>query len=132
MKMICTGHSLGAAIAAIGAISTKIFFPKLSILVHNYGQPRVGNKQFADFMSTKLDGIYRVVHNKDIVPHAPPDLPEFNYHHAAYEIFFNEDLTVYKTCNSSGEDITCSNKFFPKYERSDHDHYFMHISQVQC
>lgn len=53
-------------------------------------------------MSEKLDGIYRVVHNKDIVPHAPPDLPGFGYHHPPYEVFFNLDLSSYKVCNESG------------------------------
>ena len=130
--MVCTGHSLGAAIAAISALSTKFFFPSLHVTLHNYGQPRVGNKPLANFMMKKIDAIYRVVHNKDLVPHLPPHLPEFNYHHAAYEIFFNEDLSVYKTCNSSGEDSTCSDKFFPNYDPNDHDHYFMYISKVQC
>ena len=98
--MVATGHSLGAAISALCAISIKILFANMRVQLHNYGQPRAGNKQFADFMAKKLDGgIYRVVHNKDAVPHLPPDLPEFNYHHSAYEVFFNEDLSVYKVCN---------------------------------
>ena len=74
-SILTTGHSLGAALAAIAAIELKQFFPQTKVRVHNFGQPRVGNKKLADYMSSKLDGIYRVVHNKDLVPHAPPDLP---------------------------------------------------------
>ncbi len=83
-------------------------------------------------MAKKLDGIYRVVHNKDLVPHVPFDLPGFDYHHPGYEVFFNSDLSVYKVCNISGEDKSCSNKFFPDFDPNDHDHYFIFISQTKC
>ena len=55
MKTICTGHSLGAAIAAISALSLKIFFPSQHVTIHNYGQPRIGNKPFSNFMAKKVD-----------------------------------------------------------------------------
>lgn len=84
-----TGHSLGGAIAAICAIAVKIHFKNLNVQIHNFGQPRVGNNKLVQFMTDKLDGIYRVVHNKDIVPHLPPDLPGFDYQHTPHEIFFN-------------------------------------------
>ena len=45
--MIATGHSLGAAIAAICAIQTKILYNSIKVELHNYGQPRVGNKKLA-------------------------------------------------------------------------------------
>ena len=83
-------------------------------------------------MDKKLDKIFRLVHNKDLVPHLPPNLPEFNYHHPAYEVFLNDDCSEYKVCNDSGEDKTCSNKFFPNYDTNDHDHYFIYISHTQC
>lgn len=98
--------------------------------VHNFGQPRIGNIELSKFMGEKLDGIIRMVHNKDIVPHLPPDM--LDYHHPPYEVFFNEDLSSYKVCSSSGEDKSCSDKFFPNYDPNDHDHYFVYISQTQC
>jgi hypothetical protein len=131
-KIVTTGHSLGAAIAAICAIEMKYAFPSRKVQIHNFGQPRVGNIKLSDHMAEKLDGIYRVVHNKDIVPHAPPDLPGFDYHHPPHEVFFNSDMSSFKVCDATGEDITCSNKFFPLYDPNDHDHYFIYISQVKC
>jgi len=41
----------------------------------------------AQFLSTRVDSIYRVVHNRDLVPHLPPEALE--YHHPAYEVFFD-------------------------------------------
>lgn len=37
-------------------------------------------------------------------------------------------MQTYKVCNDSGEDPTCSNKYFPNYNRDDHDFYFFAIS----
>ena len=42
-SFITTGHSLGAALAAICAIKIKIKFPAMNVQIHNFGQPRVGN-----------------------------------------------------------------------------------------
>lgn len=39
--------------------------------MHNFGQPRIGDANLAHFIYSKLDGIFRVVHNKDLVPHVP-------------------------------------------------------------
>lgn len=54
------------------------------IEVHSYGAPRIGNVQLSKHVNNKINDIYRVVHNKDLVPHLPPDLPEFDYHHSAF------------------------------------------------
>ena len=45
--MITTGHSLGAAIAAVCAIEVKILFNSMKVELHNFGQPRIGNKKLA-------------------------------------------------------------------------------------
>ncbi len=34
-------------------------------------------------------------------------------------------MKSYKICNDSGEDISCSNKFYPNYNPSDHDVYWI-------
>ncbi len=71
-KIISTGHSLGAAISLIAGLEIKLKYgAKYIVEVHNFGQPRVGDANLAQFMKTKLNGIFRVVHYKDIVPHVP-------------------------------------------------------------
>ena len=71
------------------AIELKSQFPSKDVYVHNFGQPRLGNARFSSYIKGKLQGIIRVVHNKDLVPHVPPK-PVFEYHHPPYEVFFNE------------------------------------------
>lgn len=97
--------------------------------VHNFGSPRIGNEKLAAHLREKISTIYRVVHNKDIVPHLPP---EGEYKHPATEIFFDKEMANYKVCSESGEDKTCSNQFFPNYDPNDHDLYFVYISQTKC
>jgi hypothetical protein len=104
----------------------------LNIEVHTFGSPRVGNVNLAKFINNKIENIYRVVHNKDIVVHYPPDVDGFNYKHSAYEIFFNSDMTSYKTCSPSGEDGSCSNQYFPAYNLEDHHYYFGIIDEPEC
>jgi hypothetical protein len=36
-------------------------------------------------------------------------------------------MKTYTVCNDSGEDPSCSNKFYPNYNPNDHDFYFMSI-----
>jgi len=48
----------------------------------------------------KVDAIYRVVHNRDLVPHVP--FTPLNYAHSAFEIFFDPEMKNYTVCNSSG------------------------------
>ena len=71
-KIIGAGHSLGAALSIIGALEIKMKYgTKYEVEAHNFGQPRVGNANLAQFMKTKLNGIFRVVHYQDLVPHVP-------------------------------------------------------------
>jgi len=56
-----TGHSLGAALAHLAALSlTKAGFQTSMI---NFGQPRVGDKSFAAFSQKVLPNQWRVVHH---------------------------------------------------------------------
>lgn len=84
----------------------------------------------AQFLSTRVDSIYRVVHNRDLVPHLPPEALE--YHHPAYEVFFDQAMDSYVICNSSGEDKTCSNKYSPEYSVADHGFYFLDLGSLKC
>ena len=107
----------------------KAKFNKKTV-AHHFGGPRIGNAAMAQYVKTKVDAIFRVVHNKDIVPHLPPE--SFEYHHSPVEIFWDEHFTKYEVCNDSGEDKNCSNKFFPDYSAGDHDIYFIPLSSLKC
>eukprot|EP00755_Sulcionema_specki_P024945 Sspe_Gene.82218::Locus_53875_Transcript_1_2_Confidence_0.400_Length_1173::g.82218::m.82218 len=72
----------------------------------NYGCPRVGNTAFAGwYMKTVTHSEYRMVHDKDIVPHLP--LEDMGFHHVGREVWEMKNKT-YVMCDGSGEDPTCS------------------------
>jgi predicted lipase len=62
---------MGAALSIIAGLRLKAKFNK-KITVHNYGCPRVANAALAQYINSRVDTIYRVVHNKDLIPHLPP------------------------------------------------------------
>jgi len=68
-KVKTTGHSLGAALAHLAALA--LIKEGLVVSLINFGQPRVGDKNFATFSQFTLGDQWRVVHHKDIVPHTP-------------------------------------------------------------
>jgi len=80
-NLYITGHSLGAAMAVIAA--ARIFtshyaaWQPLVRGVYTYGQPSVGDKNFADEFQSRFS-LFRHVFRDDVVPHLPPsDLGAF-------------------------------------------------------
>ena len=83
IKVVCTGHSLGAALATLCAARIDAHE------IYTFGSPRVGNRDFVKELSK--DGIkhYRFVNNNDIVTKVPfalmmykhcGELQYINYH----------------------------------------------------
>ncbi len=74
-NLYITGHSLGAAMAVIAA--ARIYandyadWQELVRGVYTYGQPAVGDADFARHYEPRLP-LYRHVYGYDIVPHLPP------------------------------------------------------------
>mgnify|MGYP001997390787 CR=1 FL=1 len=70
-RIIFTGHSLGGALATIGALEFAIAYPDRDVVCVTYGSPRVGSKGFKEQFDRMVDLSYRFVNERDIVPHAP-------------------------------------------------------------
>jgi len=70
-KVIVTGHSYGAGTGQL--LAMELEREGINVEIYNYGQPRVGDKKYAGFVNTKINNYWRVTHNKDIVPHFPPN-----------------------------------------------------------
>ena len=115
-----TGHSLGAAEAVLCVTDLRLqgYKPEM----WNFGLPRVGDEKFSKWFdaATKANNqtVYRMVNQKDLVPHVPP-ADDF-FHHIALEVWRTENKT-YIVCDGSGEDKNCS-RSLPVTERSVNDH----------
>jgi predicted lipase len=70
-KLVITGHSLGGAMAVLCSLDMKEIHGKVDY-VYTYGQPRVGNQNFANFYQTQIANAFRVINYADMVPHVPP------------------------------------------------------------
>lgn len=69
-----TGHSLGASLASLASLSMMYNFKNNAVVLYNYGSPRTGNIQFADFHDTSFPFVngqptaFRSTHQTDGVP----------------------------------------------------------------
>jgi len=76
-----TGHSLGGALAVLAASRVT----DRSFSVYTFGQPRVGDAEFATACQARFGRRYfRFVHGRDIVPRVPPFTP--GYRHFGWEV----------------------------------------------
>lgn len=129
--VVVTGHSLGAALAVLAALDIGCDAgpgrtPRDHVAVYNYGSPRLGNPEFAStVIATPKVTLFRHTHWKDVIPHLPPD-EILGYHHAATEMFLQEDWDghTYTVCDGSGEDPKCSDQFDYPDSVDDHLSYF--------
>jgi len=105
-----TGHSLGGAIAILTQMD--LIKAGYGATMINFGQPRVFDKQAADFVRSLTSYSYRVVHHKDIVPHNPTSDFPVSFYHTATELYQDKDVTTVRVCNAlDGEDKNCSDQF---------------------
>ncbi|EQC29814.1 hypothetical protein SDRG_12360 [Saprolegnia diclina VS20] len=68
--VICTGHSLGGALATIAAMELALKRPSLRVAMYNYGSPRVGNHAFQELFNATMPA-FRVINDGDIVTQYP-------------------------------------------------------------
>ena len=95
-----TGHSLGAALAHVGAVDLyNNGIPVASSIT--FGSPRTGNQAFSKYY-TKTGGLqWRVTHYRDPIVHLPPNT--FGaFTHVPTEYFFYKKMGLaYKECDGS-------------------------------
>jgi hypothetical protein len=128
-----TGHSLGAAVSILAAmdIITSI---TADVTVYNFGEPRVGNPMFAAWAASQLQAgmQFRVTHQRDPVPHVPPE--DFGFLHCPHELWYDNDGdTQYSNCNDSptAEDPACSDSVIP-FGIDDHLLYLGICTECTC
>lgn len=72
-RIVATGHSLGGALAEVCGLELAKKYGDRVKEVHHFGGPRIGNYELAMHTHKVLPVIFRVVHNRDLVPHLPPE-----------------------------------------------------------
>jgi len=124
-----TGHSLGAAVSAIGIMSLRDQGWE-TVQSYNFGMPRTGNDFFAANLTTYLaGGFYRLTHHRDPIVQLPPDdwrIYDWSYRHVEPEVFYDGAVDQgFTECSKDGN-LSCSGKywevFFP-LNISDHRYY---------
>ncbi|XP_059072260.1 triacylglycerol lipase OBL1-like [Cryptomeria japonica] len=96
-KFIVTGHSIGGALAilflAMLFVNQEDKLLQKLLAIYTFGQPRVGDKAFVDFMDSKLNQpsprYFRVVYSNDLIPRLPFDDGLFKYKHFGVCLYYN-------------------------------------------
>ncbi|KAI0057429.1 alpha/beta-hydrolase [Artomyces pyxidatus] len=99
-QVFVTGHSLGAAIAAMDALMLRHNLPaSVRVSTTVFGLPRGGNPAYADLIDSELGSDFTfVTHRNDPVPVVPPRF--LGYQHSAGEVH------IVATNDATGEAIT--------------------------
>ncbi|KAJ2507051.1 hypothetical protein H4217_008892 [Coemansia sp. RSA 1939] len=114
------GHSLGGARASLAVLDLSISAPELlpRVSLYTQGQPRTGNKAFANAMDALSVPKYREVYEYDIVPHILPEL--LGYAHFKTETWIHNNDTI--LCIDPIKDNSCSGSSNSPHPMSISDH----------
>ncbi|KAF8595786.1 alpha/beta-hydrolase [Ceratobasidium sp. AG-I] len=101
-KVSVAGHSLGGALALLDAVYLRANLPStIAIKTVTFGQPRVGNQAFADWVDQKLTDYSRITNIEDVIPIVPGR--GLGYHHSNGEKHI-KTTGVWNAC--AGQDNT--------------------------
>ena len=103
--VVVTGHSLGAAVATLCAVDL-IDANVQNVKLINFGSPRVGDIEAAEYISDRIFKKFRITNHKDVVPHLPLSV---NFMHISGEWY--EDENGLRACYGF-EDSDCSYQWY--------------------
>ncbi|KAI8066530.1 Alpha/Beta hydrolase protein [Gongronella butleri] len=120
------GHSVGGAYAELAALDIYQRFDAaqaLLIKIITFGEPRVGDVQYASYFNSINIGKYRVVHDSDAIVHHPP--MNKGYVHTGLEFWIVDypEVTTYK-CDAEFESMFCSNSDIANQNLASHKSYY--------
>jgi hypothetical protein len=124
-KVVVTGHSLGFIPSSSSSSSSSLSFllseppggalatltamdlikaGVTSVRLFTFGSPRVGNPEFATYVSSSITDRYRITHHRDMVPHVPT---HHRCMHLSGEYYQPSDSSELMTCQGY-EDESCA------------------------
>ena len=67
-SVVTSGHSLGGALASLAGVTLKANFPSTPLRVYTFGQPRTGDRAFADLVESVVGAgnVFRSVHTTGV------------------------------------------------------------------
>ena len=113
-----TGHSLGGALATLFALDWVLSTGDKPH-VYTFGKPRIGNDKFSELYDSLIPDSFRLVHERDLIPHLPPQM--FGYIHGNTEVWLHKNKTV--ICTHGPEDPACSASIYFTLDIADHMSY---------
>ncbi|KAF5338462.1 hypothetical protein D9611_013235 [Ephemerocybe angulata] len=135
--VVVTGHSLGAAVAALAALGLKSALPSANLKLYTYGQPRVGNAAFVSLVESRVGvaNIFRATHTYDGVPTVL--FKATGYRHFGTEFWnFQEAPSAANTRQCAlSDDPTCSDSIPSTFINPAHLVYFgqpMALNPLLC
>ncbi|GAA5795377.1 lipase prepro protein [Helicostylum pulchrum] len=123
-NIVISGHSLGGAQALLAGLNLYQRDERVTpdnLKIYTVGGPRVGNPEFAHYVSSTNIPFFRSVGRRDIVPHLPPQI--LGYLHAGVESWETSGEEV-RVCTSTIETDECSNSIIPFTSFLDHLTYY--------
>ncbi|ORY56645.1 Alpha/Beta hydrolase protein [Pseudomassariella vexata] len=105
-SLVVTGHSLGGSIATLAGAYLRAAGYALDI--YSYGSPRVGNEEFAEFVTTQAGTHYRVTHLADPGPRYPTHILGYRHTSPEYWLSTGEAKTV---DYSVGDVVVCEGTY---------------------
>lgn len=118
IEVLCTGHSLGGALATLTALYMRWSLPpEIAVQMISFGSPRVGSYSFARLYNRCVPHSWRVVCDRDIVA----GLPKFGfmYKHVGTEVMIDRRGNIIA-------DQSYVERFFQPPRRSFRDHLLEH------
>ena len=92
--IVFTGHSLGGALASLGALYFSLVYPKMVVSCYNFGSPRVGHTTFVKLFKKHVFDHTRFVNEDDPVTMIPLQL---RFTHLPKVLYIDENRKISTT-----------------------------------
>jgi len=118
----CIGHSLGGALAQLDSLMMTLHFPNVAVKGVTYGNPRVGDSNYAAFFDSKVSDFTRVNNQQDLVPIVPGEFLGFQHPHGEVHLL-SDGTAVACSGDDDDSDSQCTDQSVPTlFEGSIPDH----------